>query len=176
MKNIMCFSLSLILLFSTNMHSHQIPHEEKLVDEIIAKTAREVKKKYNLTACGSGASMPGGPIKMIGLSFDTRKSHTKDQLRELLINIAQLMVQQVEDNEEIQKFIKNPPFTVKNAEIIIFNHDEKGLQVYDPCIGVAQISNNKLWYVTNDPNDSFKYKNEYEESYEEALKLMKTGL
>ncbi len=165
--------LILTLYFKMYGHSYQPSRGSELVHEIIAKTAKSGQKEYGLKPCGSGASMPNGPIKTIRLSFDTRKAHTKDQLRELLINMAQLMVQQVEDNEEIQKFIKNPPFTVNNAEIIIFNHDEKGLQVYDPCIGVAQISNSKLWYVTNDPNGSIKYKNEYEETYEEALELLK---
>ena len=31
-----------------------------------------------------------------------------------------------------------------------------------------------LTYRTIDPEDSFKYKNEYEESYEEALKALST--
>ena len=30
------------------------------------------------------------------------------------------------ENNEIQEFLKERPFTIKNIEIIIYNHDEKG--------------------------------------------------
>jgi hypothetical protein len=45
----------------------------------------------------------------------------------------------------------------------------------DPQISVANISQGRLNYSTIDPEDSFKYKNEYEESYEEALKALSTS-
>ena len=55
----------------------------------------------------------------------------KRQLRELLIKSAQELLNQVNENEEIQKFLKEPPFTIKNVQIIIYNHDKKGREVYE---------------------------------------------
>ncbi len=93
-------------------------------------------------------------------------------MRELLIKSSAELLRLVNENKEIQKFLKGGPFTIKNIEIIIYNHDENGFHLKDPQISVSNISQGQLSYSTIDPEDSFKYKNEYEESYEEALKAL----
>lgn len=161
------------IMKDTQMEYH-ISQGELLVNEILAKTAKIIKDKYNLKPCGAGASMPGGPIRELTLCFDTKYPHTKEKLRELLIKTAQELLEQVNESKEIQKFIKDPPFTIKNVQIIIYNHDKNGRSLQDPEISNAQILQGILNYSTIDPEDSFKYKNEYEESYEEALKTAST--
>ena len=76
------------------------------------------------------------------------------------------------ENEEIQKFLKEPPFSIKNIQIIIYNHDKEGREVYDPGIATAQISRGILTYRTVDSTDTFKFKQQFEESYQEALKAL----
>jgi hypothetical protein len=147
---------------------------EQLVNDILAKTAKIIKDKYNLKPCGAGAAMPGGPIQEVTLCFDTKLPYTKDQLRELLIKSAEELLNQVNENKEIIQFLKERPFTIRNVEIIIYNNDKNGLEVFDPGISVARISQGNLIYRTTDVNDTFKYKNEFEESYEEALKALST--
>jgi hypothetical protein len=147
---------------------------EQLVNDILAKTAKIIKDKYNLKPCGEGASMPGGPIQKLALCFDTKYPYTKEQLRELLIKSAEELLNQVNENKEIIQFLKERPFTIRNVEIIIYNSDKNGLEVFDPGISVARISQGNLIYRTTDVNDTFKYKNEFEESYEEALKALST--
>ena len=92
-------------------------------------------------------------------------------MRELLIKSAQELLDQVNKNNDIQKHLKEPPFTIKNIQIIIYNHDKDGREIYDPGISTADMSRGILTYQTVDSTDTFKYKNEYEESYEDALKL-----
>ncbi len=65
---------------------------EQLVNSTLGKTAKIIKDKYNLKPCGSGASMPGGPIQKLALCFDTKYPLTKEQLRELLIKSAHELV------------------------------------------------------------------------------------
>ena len=110
------------------------------------------------------------PRKII--CFDTKYPHTKEQLRELLIKTAQELLDQVNENKEIQKFIKEPPFTIKNIQIIIYNHDKDGREVYDPDISGAQIAQGVLTFRTVDKSDTFRFKDQFEESYDEALKAM----
>lgn len=178
MKTIITFFLTIILLIFTGciMEEKQdrvyMSKGEKLVNSILAKTARIIKDKYNLNPCGTGASMPGGPIQKLALCFDTKYPYTKEQLRELLIKTANELLKQVNENMEIQEFLKERPFTIKNIQIIIYNHDRNGRTLKDPEISNAQILQGILNYSTIDPEDSFKYKNEYEESYEEALKAL----
>jgi hypothetical protein len=145
---------------------------EQLVNRILAKTAKIIKDKHNIKSSGVGVAMPGGPIQGVTLCFDTKYPYAKDQLRELLIKSSTELLRQVNENKEIQEFLKERPFSIKNIEIIIYNHDENGFGLKDPQISVANISQGRLNYSTIDPEDSFKYKNEYEESYKEALKAL----
>jgi hypothetical protein len=180
MKTTITFFLVLTLLIfagfimKDTQKEYHLSKGEELVNSALAKAAKIIKDNYNLKPCGEGASMPGGPIQKLALCFDTKYPYTKEQLRELLIKAAQELLNQVNENREIQEFIKEPPFTIKNIQIIIYNHDKNGRSLRDPEISNAQILQGILSYSTIDPEDSFKYKNEYEESYEEALKALST--
>ena len=113
---------------------------EQLVNGTLAKTAKIIKDKYNLKPCGVGAAMPGGPIQELTLCFDTRYPYTKEQLRELLIKLAQELLKQVNENNDIQEFLKERPFNLNNVQIIIYNSDKDGREVYDPAISTVAIS------------------------------------
>ena len=155
---------------------YQISRGEELVNETIGKTAKLIRDKYGLRPCGSGAAMPGGPIQEITLCFDTKSVKTREELRVLLIQTAHEMVKQVVENKEMQQYLKNPPFTIRNVQIIIYNSDKSGKEVFDPGISTAEISQSVLSYHIVDAEDLFSYKNEYEETYEEALKLAPDAL
>ena len=155
---------------------YQISRGEELVNETIGKTAKLIRDKYGLRPCGSGAAMPGGPIQKLNLCFNTKSVKTREELRVLLIQTAQEMVKQVVENEEMQQYLKNPPFTIRNVQIIIYNSDKSGKEVFDPGISTAEISQSVLSYHIVDAKDLFSYKNEYEETYEEALKLAPNAL
>jgi hypothetical protein len=159
-------------IMSKEQLDYQPSRGEQLVNSISANTAKIIEKKYNLKACGSGAAMPGGPIQEVTLCFDTKCSHTKEQLRELLVKSALELLSQINKNNEIQQFIKTPPFTIKNVEIIIYNNDKNGRDIYDPEIATARISQGNLIYRTAEKSATFKFKNRFEESYEEALKFI----
>ncbi len=171
------FIASVLTLLIFTGFTKQEYHPSKggqLVNSLLAKAAKIIKDKYKVNPCGVGVAMPGGPIQEVTLCFDTKFPYTKEQLRELLINTSVELLRQVNENKEIQEYLKERPFTIKNIEIIIYNHDENGFGLKDPQISVANISQGVLNYSTIDPEDSFKYKNEYEESYEEALKALST--
>src|SRR5215203_4403743 len=85
---------------------------EMLVNSTLDKTAKIIKERYHINPCGMGAAMPGGPIQQLTLCFDTKHPYTKEQLRELLIKSAQELLRQVNENKEIQEFIKERPFTI----------------------------------------------------------------
>src|SRR4051794_40086024 len=122
--------LIILLIFAgfviSNKQQYPLSRGEELVNSTLAKAAKIIKEKYNLKPCGEGAAMPGGPIQDLTLCFDTKYPHTKEQLRELLITSAQELLNQVNTNHEIQEFLKDQPFTIKNIQIIIYNHDQDG--------------------------------------------------
>jgi hypothetical protein len=145
---------------------------EQLINSTLAKAAKFIQEKYNIRPSGVGVAMPGGPIQEVALCFDTKYPYTKGQLRELLIKISQELLDQINRNKKLQEFIKAPPFTIKNVQIIIYNHDKDGTEIYDPNISGAQIAQGVLTFRTVDKSDTFRFKNQFEESYDEALKAL----
>ena len=174
----MVLALVLVLLIfigfiaSDSKQEYRPSKGEQVINSLLAKIAKIIKNKYNINPSGVGVAMPGGPIREVTLCFDTKHPYTKEQLRELLIKSSSELLLQVNGNKEIQEFLKERPFTINNIEIIIYNHDENGFGLKDPQVSVANISQGQLHYSTIDPEDGFKYKNEYKESYEEALRAL----
>jgi hypothetical protein len=108
----------------------------------------------------------------MGLEFDSRQRLSKQQIRKLLIEFSKELLHNINTNEEIQPYLTKIPFTLENIQIIIYNHDEQGDWIYDPEIGVGRVHRGLISYSTNDPDNEFGYKNNFEETYEEALKLI----
>lgn len=170
--------LIILIIFTgfimANKGQYYLSKGELLVNSISAKTAKMIEKKHSIKSCGVGAAMPGGPIQELSLCFDTKFINTQDQLRELLIMSAQEFLRQVNGDNDIQEFLKERPFTIKNIQIIIYNHDKDGREVYDPNISAAQIARGILIFRTVDKADLFTFKDQFEESYEDALKALST--
>lgn len=175
MKLLFIVAILLLLIFTAFIMPNKnedfyLSREEQLVNMILGKTAKIIKEKCNLQPVGSGSAMPGGHIRKLCLAFDTRDQHNKEELRKLLINCSEELLYQINIVEQIQPFLVNPPFTIKNVEIIVYNQDKNGRGLPNPEISTARISDGILIYKTVDPEDRFKYKNEFEETYHEALK------
>ena len=94
-------------IMSSKQDEYHPSKGEQLVNSTLAKTAKIIKDKYNLKPCGEGASMPGGPIQKLAFCFDTKSPYSRVQLRELLIKSAQELLKQVNENNDIQEFLKN---------------------------------------------------------------------
>ena len=167
--------LSLIFLGALMPHeknNRSISPQEKLVNIILENTEVIIEKRHHIKACGAGVAMPGGVVKELVLAFTTKGQFSKEHLRKLLIDCAQEMVLQAKLNSEIEDFMEKPPFSIKNVQIIIYNHDKEGRGLRDPEISTAQIAKEVLTYRTIDPEDEFQFKNEFKETYDEALKLI----
>lgn len=145
---------------------------ERSVNKVLYQTSQSIEKKYKIKPGGTGISMPGGIVRNLGLAYHLRKELSKEQLRELTVLFAEELLHQINSNEDIQPFLVKRPFTIENVSIIIHNHDKKGFSLYDPEISVSHLADGVIEYKTDDPEDEFKYKNRYEETYEQALQLI----
>jgi hypothetical protein len=145
---------------------------EQSVNQILYETSSSINKKYKINTVGSSASMPGRDVRQLGLEFETRQRLTKEQLRKLLIKLGEELLHNINSNEDIQPYLTKRPFTLENIQIIIYNHDQQGYWLYDPEIGVGRVSRGLISYSTRDPDKEYGYKNTFEETYEEALKLI----
>mgnify|MGYP000219838679 CR=1 FL=1 len=142
------------------------------VGEILDKTATVIEKKYKIKTSGSGISMPGGIVKKLALAFTTKNSLSKNDLRKLLIEFGEELLQQINNNKNIQPFLETAPFTIENVQIIIYNHDKDNRNLFDPEISTAELSAGFLTYRTTSPDNPLRFNNEFKETYEEALEAL----
>lgn len=177
MKILLLFTFVILIVFSgfvffEKEEEFPLSRGEQLVNMILENSAQKIKTKYKIRPVGEGAAMPGGTIKEFTLCFSTQDRLSKEQLRKLLIGSALELLNEVNANHEIQQFLINSPFTISNIQIIIYNHDKNGGDMYDPEISVAEIARGKLEYQTTDLANTFRYKNEFYETYKEASVLI----
>ena len=160
--------ISLSIIFTSCKMFDNYSIENRLVDQVLNKSAKIIMYKYDLIPIGFGAAMPGGPIRKLNLDFKTKDRFTKEELRRLLIELADVLINQVNTDKDIQPYLVNPPFTIENVQIAIYNSDKYGRELLDPEISTAEISQGYLTYRTVDPINGMRFKNEFKETYEEA--------
>ena len=73
---------------------------------------------------------------------------------------------------EFQKYLFHSPFPIENVEIDIYFTTKDYKRVFYPDISVVGINRGKIGYYSNDP-DSYRFKSEEEEPYEEAFRIVK---
>jgi len=167
--------LILCLIFIGAAKTYDENKHAKIFYGTLERASQYIERKYNLTCTGTGGKAFGGPITQFSLSFDIRAPLSKEDLRKILIYSSKDFLSIVNSDKEVQPYLVPKPFKLENIEILIFNNDKTGRKTFDPLISVAKISDGILIFRTNDPDKEFAYKNNYEETYEEALKLVHEG-
>jgi len=156
----------------SNNRRYEISENEKSVNNILYEIAYSFKKKYKLYPIATIVAMPGGIVKELGLDFQIIGPLSKDEIRRILINLAQEFLVFVNSDEAVRPYLENYPFEIKNIEITLFLKDSKGREIEDPHIGIAGISRGRLDYEILVITDIPKVISRVEESYEEALKAL----
>jgi hypothetical protein len=144
----------------------------EIAGDILGKTVTITNKRYPLQACGTIMAMPSGNVKGLGLCFQAKALLSRDQLRFLTIQCATELIQQINSNEHIQRFLVKKPFSMQEVQIIIYNQDKNGDEPFDPLIATAEISGGTLTFRTTDPKFTYTYNNRFKETYEEALEII----
>ena len=129
MRSILFMLMVLLLTFTgCSMNYYYNPHAEEqgLVENILYNTAKIIEKKYHMKPVEAGAAMPAGEINKFHMSYEVHSSLSKNQLRVLLLNISNVLLNQITANVKIQTYLVKTPFTIENVKIIIFNYDKDG--------------------------------------------------
>jgi hypothetical protein len=156
-----------------NYKQDEIPQSEQIVDHLLYQIKHSLGKKYKMKTIATNVAMPGGIVKLLGLDFHIRGPLSREELRHLLVDLAQDFVAFVNSDQAIKPYLENYPFEVKNIDITLFIRDSRGIRLEDPYIGVAGISRGRLDYqILITADDIPSVKNESEESYEEALQAL----
>lgn len=143
----------------------------ELAEKITNDVADVLSKRHKMTNIGKGGGL-ANCVNTLSLSFQIKVTLTKEQLREKLIDCEEEFLKAINANEEIRPYLKNYPFRTNEIDITIYVVDNCGREVYDPHIGVAFVKGDKIIYKTTDPENTFRYKSEFVENYNDALRII----
>jgi hypothetical protein len=137
------------------------------------KVAENLSKRYNMKVIGLGGGMADA-VNIVGIHFQIVGPLPKEELRRILVNSVKELLDGLNNDEKIRPYLKKYPFTSEGTNIAIFVVDKDGMDVFHPNIDVAGVYySGKLHFNTTDRDNRFEYKTEEEESYEEALEIVK---
>lgn len=166
------FIFSFLILSSFLFNQRKKPPYITIADKITANTINIIEKKYPLTCIGEGGGMMKC-VEMMSISFTCNRILEKNEARRLIVDAAEIYLNQINSNEQIRPYLKNYPFTIENIEIRIFISDAKGYDVYDPNIAVVSVIDKNVLYKTQEKDQKYGYKSRVFESYEEAKNIVK---
>ena len=144
----------------------------RVLGGVMNKSIRNIEKKYRISCCGTGLSMPGGPIRSIGFSFQVKGPLSKSELRRMTVGSANELIDQAK-HYGIDEFLYEPPFGLGQVQINLFIESRSG-EINHPDIAIVGLVEGVITYKTLDHTERHTKKVEYtKETYEEAVALLK---
>ena len=117
-----------------------------------------------------------GDIQAVALGFASYKALNVDEARKLYVNIVEEYLHRVNCNEEVRPYLHNYPFTINNLEFNIEFDESNGRMKSDGHVAyVSFIASRNLIFYSSYDYKTHKFQDLHQESYEEALKIVKKG-
>ncbi|GEM_PF-1055380 len=167
MKRFLIEKWIFFILFSFSSCSVFSSDDEKIVDKITEKTAKELKTQKNLCLVGTGGQMMYD-IKMLAMSFYYYQEVNLRTARELVVYAINKYLSEINSSKEIKPYLHTVPFTAKNIEISIWVFEPNGSNPpLDKIHYISAINGNISYYL--DLPETYSRQVICEETYEEAL-------
>lgn len=139
---------------------------------MLDKTLIELRTKYPLSIIGVGGSQQDKKEETITVSFLLNRSLNKDECRELLVDVVEALLKNINQNEDLQPYLYDVPFTYKNLKIIVFLRHPDRSDINYPDISVFSLRNGKVGYDIDDPKIRYRFSTD-KEPYEKAQEIVK---
>lgn len=155
---------------SLGFNLNELPIADIILDKVLEKTIIELRKKYPLSIIGVGGSQKDKKKTEIDVSFMLNRSLSKDECRELLIDIAEELLKQINEDKDLQPHLYYTPFSYKNLEIRVFLRNPDRSSIEYPHIFMFSLIGT-IEYDVRYPNVTYGYTRE-EETYDKALQIV----
>lgn len=163
------FAFVSVSCFSENSFYDSMSPIDRHMYDLMETTASEIENKYDMQLCGTGLN---GKFEFARLIFKIHKPLSKETSRKMLFDCANLFLKKINEDNEIQKYLKPYPFTLENVGITIHIKNSDNCDVYDPEICLAEWNSGTLGYGTISKDNTRKFKTLTEETHEEALTIL----
>lgn len=158
-------TLLFIFLFSS-LRANEISEIDRLHDEIISSTVKEIETDYALKLVSVGGSTLNG-VRSFSLGFRSEKTLTIQEARNLIVHCEKKLINNINSNTAIRQFLVEYPFPASRVDLSISSPEQDNTTNTDQ-LDYASVIKGKIRYFSNKKNAGFGIL--LEESYEEALK------
>ncbi len=167
-------SIILILMFSlfnsNPPDTYRHPEHIKVAHAIQNEVGDRLEKRHKMENIGQCGAL-FDKINGLGFRFQAIGPKTKEELRGILVDCTEELVNAVNQTEGIAQHLGSYPFSFDKVDLAIFLNDDRGYEIHYPSYGVVGITQGVLHYHT-DEKGGMGYKTTESESYEEALKVL----
>jgi hypothetical protein len=163
--------LLFLILLSLSFCCEEVSEEERLIAEILCKSADFLEKKYDMRAI---ETIEGGPdgLNFLGLGFHVYKELKKEDIRIILVEASQYFLNSINKEYKLMPYMSNYPFTLNNIRIsLVFKHKD-GNDIDHPDIGMASISKHNFLIYKTSRGEYCDTVTTEKESFEDALKIV----
>ena len=144
----------------------------KTANKVTREVARKLKQEKGLHCAGKGGAMMSD-IQEMALSFDLFQEVDLSEARELLVYATTEYLNAINQSREVRPYLHNYPFLPENVKIMIWIHKPDGHDVPIGSIDFMSSVNGRLIYKMTTSIQPYSNKKIHEETYEEALKILK---
>ena len=108
----------------------------------------------------------------VGMHFQIFRPLTKNEGRKMLLEIAQVLLNELNLNSQLEPYLKPYPFNIDNIRLVLIAYYPDRTKVYHPDILTFSLSRGTIYYVTDIPELKYQHHTEESESFEEAEKIV----
>ncbi len=166
-----CFFCCLLLFI---MGCDNRTESEKLARRAMHKTAVILEKRHQMKFIGWSEGGDEHYYNNVGLNFKVFRVLSKEEGRIMLIDGVEELVKEFNATPELQPFLNPAPFMPSNVKMHIYDYQPDGGKLYYPNIVVFSAYDGKVQYSTKIPEKEFGYYTQDEETYEEALNIVRS--
>ena len=172
MNKIVCMLGLVFLLLILFGSFDDRPEYIKMVHRAIYNVANEMEKRHQLQSSGMIEAGRENCYTKVGMHFHIYRPLTKNEGRMMLLEIAQILLNELNLNSQLEPYLKPYPFTINNIEIVLIAYYPDKTQVYHPDVVIFTLSEGTIRYVTDIPELKYQHHTEESESVEEAIKIV----
>jgi hypothetical protein len=143
----------------------------KYVDRITEKYCADMATTYKLYYYGGGGGFIN-TVNEIDLSFNTIQNLNIAEARILIIKCTEELLSRINADKDIKPYLSHYPFTEKGIALSISCDQEDRKRVSSKFVAMVFTANGNIYYSSYNHNKR-KFHDLHEESYQEALKIVK---
>lgn len=162
------------ILFIILLGCSQSNEEDRAYNKIMNLGSKYLKNNFDLRVIGIGAGTTDDDQRIIILGFKIYHPIDQREARQLLVDSAEKLKEIANNDESIRPYLTNFPLTEKNLTLSIISFVSKDNQVapVEPYFSAVYLSEERIVYLTEDPDNFYKYKSSTVENYVDAFAIV----